>query len=256
MSKKKGGEHHGGAWKVAYADFVTAMMALFMVLWIIGQNKEVIQATADYFKDPVAYEHEVLMGQRSLSGEGAEGSEDTGVSKISKEELKKLADSIYQSLNVSASEKNKPLDIFITPDGVQILIYDLPDKHVFDETSNELTSFGDLMLRSLSWTLDQYKGFLDISYYDPGIKDEKVLEQLQATLRKEKTESTSNTRDDYWFVAEQNLQSIFEKLVYHGFSLNKIQTLVTQTILPPNAQHNTKVIDLSLHINTETIRKK
>ena len=256
MSKKKGGEHHGGAWKVAYADFVTAMMALFMVLWIIGQNQEVIQATADYFKDPVAYEHEVLMGQRNLSGEGAVGAEDTGISKISKEELKKLADSIYQSLNVSASEKNKPLDIFITPDGVQILIYDLPDKHVFDETSNELTSFGDLMLRSLSWTLDQYKGFLDISYYDPAIKDEKVLEQLQATLRKEKTENSSNTRDDYWFVAEQNLQAIFEKLVYHGFSLNKIQTLVTQTILPPNAQHNTRVIDLSLHINTETIRKK
>ena len=43
MSKKKG-EHHGGAWKVAYADFVTAMMALFMVLWIIGQNPEVIKA--------------------------------------------------------------------------------------------------------------------------------------------------------------------------------------------------------------------
>lgn len=256
MSKKKGGEHHGGAWKVAYADFVTAMMALFMVLWIIGQNKEVIQATADYFKDPVAYEHELLMGQRNLSGEGAVGAEDTGVSKISKDELKKLADSIYQSLNVNASEKNKPLDIFITPDGVQILIYDLDDKHVFDETGKALTSFGDLMLRSLSWILDQYKGYLNISYYDPAIKEAKTLEQLQASLRKEKTENTSNVRDDCWFVAEQNLQFIFEKLVYHGFSLDKIQTLVTQTTLPQTAQHNTKIIDLSLHINTETILKK
>ena len=165
MSKKKGGEHHGGAWKVAYADFVTAMMALFMVLWIIGQNKEVIEATADYFKDPIAYEHEVLMGQRNLSGEGAIGADDTGLSKISKEELKKLADSIYQSLNVSASEKNKPLDVFITPDGIQILIYDLPEKRVFEENGESLTPFGDLIIRSLSWTLDQYKGFLDISYY-------------------------------------------------------------------------------------------
>lgn len=256
MSKKKGGEHHGGAWKVAYADFVTAMMALFMVLWIIGQNKEVIQAKADYFKDPIAYEHEVLMRQRSLSGEGAVGSEDTGVSKISKDELKKLADSIYQTLNVNAAEKNKPLDIFITPDGIQILIYDLADKHVFDETGKTLTSFGDLMIRSLSWTLDQYKGYLDISYYDPNIKDEKTLAQLQTTLRKEKSGNSSNIREDHWFTSEQNLQSIFEKLVYHGFSLNKIQTLVTQTILPQNAQHNTKIIDLSLHVNTETIQKK
>ncbi|MHB1037586.1 MAG: OmpA/MotB family protein [Pirellulales bacterium] len=43
---------HGGAWKVAYADFVTAMMAFFMVMWILGQSKPVKQAVAQYFKDP------------------------------------------------------------------------------------------------------------------------------------------------------------------------------------------------------------
>src|SRR5438270_5432186 len=52
--KKKGhAGHHGGAWKVAYADFVTAMMALFMVLWIIGQSsKAAKEAIADYFRHP------------------------------------------------------------------------------------------------------------------------------------------------------------------------------------------------------------
>lgn len=52
--KKKGGHggHHGGAWKVAYADFVTAMMALFIVLWIVGQSKSTKEAIAGYFKDP------------------------------------------------------------------------------------------------------------------------------------------------------------------------------------------------------------
>jgi chemotaxis protein MotB len=52
VKKKHGGGHHGGAWKVAYADFVTAMMALFIVLWIVGQNNGVKQAIATYFKDP------------------------------------------------------------------------------------------------------------------------------------------------------------------------------------------------------------
>lgn len=53
VKKKKGhGGHHGGAWKVAYADFVTAMMALFIVLWIIGQSSQIKQAIASYFKDP------------------------------------------------------------------------------------------------------------------------------------------------------------------------------------------------------------
>ena len=55
--KKKGGHggHHGGAWKVAYADFVTAMMALFIVLWIVGQSKSTKEAVAGYFKDPTNF---------------------------------------------------------------------------------------------------------------------------------------------------------------------------------------------------------
>ncbi len=54
--KKKGhGGHHGGAWKVAYADFVTTMMALFIVLWIVGQNDAVKQAVANYFKNPTVF---------------------------------------------------------------------------------------------------------------------------------------------------------------------------------------------------------
>jgi chemotaxis protein MotB len=53
---KRGGHggHHGGAWKVAYADFVTAMMALFIVLWIVANNVTVRASVADYFRDPGA----------------------------------------------------------------------------------------------------------------------------------------------------------------------------------------------------------
>jgi chemotaxis protein MotB len=54
VKKKKKGEHgaHGGAWKVAYADFVTAMMALFIVLWVMGQDAKIKEAVASYFKNP------------------------------------------------------------------------------------------------------------------------------------------------------------------------------------------------------------
>ena len=52
--KKKAahGGHHGGAWKVAYADFVTAMMALFIVLWLLNSSKQIREAVGGYFKDP------------------------------------------------------------------------------------------------------------------------------------------------------------------------------------------------------------
>ena len=49
---KKASAHHGGAWKVAYADFVTAMMALFMVLWISAQDQKILIATSKYFQNP------------------------------------------------------------------------------------------------------------------------------------------------------------------------------------------------------------
>src|SRR3954469_166906 len=52
MAKKKAQAHHGGAWKVAYADFVTAMMALFMVLWISAQDEKILIATSRYFQNP------------------------------------------------------------------------------------------------------------------------------------------------------------------------------------------------------------
>lgn len=61
--KKGGGHgHHGGAWKVAYADFVTAMMAFFIVMWILGQSDEVKQQVSEYFNDPMAYS--IFTGER------------------------------------------------------------------------------------------------------------------------------------------------------------------------------------------------
>ena len=50
--------HHGGAWKVAYADFVTAMMAFFLVMWLVEQSKAVKAALGGYFRDPGVFEHE------------------------------------------------------------------------------------------------------------------------------------------------------------------------------------------------------
>lgn len=93
--KKGGGGHHGGAWKVAYADFVTAMMAFFIVMWILASSEEVKQSVAEYAENPMAYS--VFTGKKSGEvpveidlgmkpdnsrknndgGEGAEGSKGT-----------------------------------------------------------------------------------------------------------------------------------------------------------------------------------
>ncbi|MGE5479076.1 MAG: flagellar motor protein MotB [Chloroflexota bacterium] len=63
---KKGGHggHHGGAWKVAYADFVTAMMAFFIVMWILASSEKVKESVAAYFKDPGAFSY--ITGKRTV----------------------------------------------------------------------------------------------------------------------------------------------------------------------------------------------
>lgn len=60
--KKQHAGHHGGAWKVAYADFVTAMMAFFLVMWVTGMSEDVKSAIAGYFKDPEGFMKQVKAG--------------------------------------------------------------------------------------------------------------------------------------------------------------------------------------------------
>jgi len=67
--KKGGAGHHGGAWKVAFADFMTAMMAFFLVMWLVGQSPEVKQGVAGFFRNPGKYQQQGKSGV--LKGSGA-----------------------------------------------------------------------------------------------------------------------------------------------------------------------------------------
>src|SRR5579863_7495523 len=82
------GGHHGGAWKVAYADFVTAMMALFIVLWLMSADKEVQQSISAYFNNP--------SGPGKQTGTAAAGL--GNAMEIPKDDMKKLAEKIQQAL--------------------------------------------------------------------------------------------------------------------------------------------------------------
>jgi len=83
IKKRRGGHggHHGGAWKVAFADFMTAMFAFFLVMWIVGQSASVKSAVAGYFRDPGVFDFEkstsmVPGGQKGILPEPKPGSSD------------------------------------------------------------------------------------------------------------------------------------------------------------------------------------
>jgi len=86
VKKKHAGHgHHGGAWKVAYADFVTAMMAFFLVMWIVGLSQNIKEAIAAYFKDPVGFMKAVNEGKLAFSI-----APDGGTAKASEKEVSAL----------------------------------------------------------------------------------------------------------------------------------------------------------------------
>src|SRR5437667_12446598 len=70
--RRQGHGHHGGAWKVAFADFMTSMFALFLVLWLVNQSSDVKSAVAGYFQDPLGRADE--FGSSILPGEGSQSS--------------------------------------------------------------------------------------------------------------------------------------------------------------------------------------
>src|SRR3954447_5521747 len=88
---KKQGAHHSGAWKVAYADFVTAMMALFIVLWLMQSSQSTRQAVAGYFQDP--------SGSGKERGNGKAGAGDgISLNPTDMDQLKKKIEAAFKKL--------------------------------------------------------------------------------------------------------------------------------------------------------------
>ena len=145
--KKKGGHggHHGGAWKVAYADFVTAMMALFIVLWLTSQSDPVKKAVAGYFNDP--------KGTANLLGTTMAGN---GIAVTTHDEaLQKLKDKLEQEIKAKKElEKlSQQIEITITPEGLRIELLEGKNGTFYESGSAKLSDNGQELLALLAGEL-------------------------------------------------------------------------------------------------------
>ncbi|MEO6006179.1 MAG: flagellar motor protein MotB [Opitutus sp.] len=164
MAKKKAAAHHGGAWKVAYADFVTAMMALFMVLWISSQDKKILIATSQYFQNPFRAPMNATSGvmpfnsnKTAQSHGDNEGSEKDAKNKqIEMTFLNTVAAEFYRLLNLDKDLENKPIDIQVTTDGLRITLFDRARQPLFVGNTAEFTEWGTFVMQNLSWTVDRH----------------------------------------------------------------------------------------------------
>jgi chemotaxis protein MotB len=146
--KKKGrhGGHHGGAWKVAYADFVTAMMSLFIVLWLMGMNSKIKQAVAGYFNDPKGVA--ALLGT-TTSGTGAGPGQ--AVEQLNTSDLEKLKEKIEKEIKArkDLEKLSKQIEIKITPEGLRIELLEGKNGTFFELGSPKLSANGQSLLSLL-----------------------------------------------------------------------------------------------------------
>lgn len=148
----KHGGAHGGAWKVAYADFVTAMMALFIVLWVMGQSKEVQKAVASYFNDPMGISTgKGIMsgGQVAVKAEGAFNAAQAHQKEM--ELLKKIGQDILNELSKDPTFSNLmgQIKIEFVKEGLRIEIVDSAKDLFFEIGTSKLTREASLLLQKI-----------------------------------------------------------------------------------------------------------
>lgn len=191
--KKGGGGHHGGAWKIAYADFVTAMMAFFLLMWLLGStSKAQKEGIAEYFQTPL---HMVLMGP--AVGQSDSALKNTGGRDVTqkqgqvkpvdgdpgkiktikledvKEALKKAERYKLEALKAKieqAIEENPTLHQFksqlkldITSEGLRVQIVDEQNRAMFENAKADLQPYAKTILREIGKTLNGVDNKISLS---------------------------------------------------------------------------------------------
>lgn len=145
------GGHHGGAWKVAYADFVTAMMALFLVLWLVSQaDTKLKESIANYFRSPGVFdtmEGGILAAAKKVSKEPSNLS-----SKEEEQALFNVAQTLQKKFETRPefSKFKDQVKIEITEDGLKIQILDRAERVSFPVGSSDLTEEAKTILAEIA----------------------------------------------------------------------------------------------------------
>jgi len=139
----KGGGHHGGAWKVAYADFVTAMMAFFMVLWLLSSSEQVQKAVGGYFSDPEGNGKQVGTQQAGAGGESIS---------LAANDMVKLKDKLEEAMRDTPQfQKIKDqVKMIVTGEGLRVELLESDVGTFFESGSPAPTERATVLLGTLA----------------------------------------------------------------------------------------------------------
>ncbi len=212
VKKVQGEGHHGGAWKVAYADFVTGMMAFFLMMWIVNMSsEEKLEGIAKYFTPQVNVgDAQQSTGQETVGSEGSnsEGKEasdkkDTAYGTLmgkQKEQSKSDEEKFKRTINEinKAFKKNKKLKKFsqnikmnVTPEGLRIQLIGTSERPIFKDGSAELYPYVQEMIVNIAGNIATLPNYVSISGHtradpDNPDKDDWILSAKRAYVVRER----------------------------------------------------------------------
>ena len=176
---KKGGHggHHGGAWKIAYADFVTAMMAFFLLMWLLNSaTKEQLEGVSEYFaptvgaegqpvKKPGELESKASVDKHPIEGSviASEQKDDEAANNIEQQNFTTVLSQLQKmSTTQAADEMSKRVFVDLTPEGLRIQIFDDHDRPLFKPGTNELQEYTKHALDKICGIIKTLPNFLSI----------------------------------------------------------------------------------------------
>lgn len=156
--KKPQREH--GVWKVAYADFTTAMMALFLCLWLTSQDQKIKDAVERAFRNPfssVTKESVGIIPSADANATFQQQGHFQSVSAVEMETMRHLSDDLSRLLKQDENQSNIKIDL--TPEGLDINIFDRSRKPVFNPGTATFTDYGSWVFSTLAWEISRYSTF-------------------------------------------------------------------------------------------------
>ncbi len=152
---------------MAYADFVTAMMALFLVLWLTAQDEKIKEAVERAFRQPYAIGKEgptsmiPKEGKDVNSGSKGDGATQSASSAIELAMLRKLNEDLTRTLKSEVDDaENSTVEMKLSPEGLRISVFDRARKPVFEAKESRLTQYGQWVFSTLAWEISRYRTFL------------------------------------------------------------------------------------------------
>jgi len=164
MAKRghKGG-HHGGGWKVAYADFVTSMMALFLVLWLVGSDTETRLAVQRYFRGEITQQGRNGTEEYTKPAPFENQIHDKASKDlVEQQDVKRELEKLREQLNNSSQAGDDLIRYEFIADGVRITAIDSASKPFFEPGTAKLTFYGEWVLKTTAWYLDRFPFTLEV----------------------------------------------------------------------------------------------